>query len=345
MVKGKVKKVLKGIGITIFYAVFLFILFAIYLQTNSAILAGVLILLLIAAPVFLVLLFAWKIYKHSYFKTRFSFIKLRVQNYIYNCNELNRHIESLKDSQLEINRTDYGTATVYDNSLWNANANNLQSQKYAPHIYNCSKAICGNARNRPFEYVCKYFGIEKDEKSLGKFESMLNSFEAVEEGKALLMQERTSILASVLHDIPPLIRKFCMQRIVNELGFEEVDFSTMYFPRYIFSYVSDAGYKAGQVEVVMNIENLNRFIEYLSQQIKFRKSAAGQRALMTSKLRQAIKERDNYTCKLCGASIYQEPHLLLEIDHIIPVSKGGLTIEDNLQTLCWRCNRSKGAKV
>ena len=45
MVKGKVKKVLKGIGITIFYAVFLFILFAIYLQTNSAILAGVLILL------------------------------------------------------------------------------------------------------------------------------------------------------------------------------------------------------------------------------------------------------------------------------------------------------------
>ena len=28
----------------------------------------------------------------------------------------------------------------------------------------------------------------------------------------------------------------------------------------------------------------------------------------------------------------------------LPVSKGGLTTEDNLQTLCWRCNRSKGAK-
>ena len=34
-----------------------------------------------------------------------------------------------------------------------------------------------------------------------------------------------------------------------------------------------------------------------------------------------------------------------EIDHIIPVSKGGLTTEDNLQTLCWRCNRSKGNKM
>lgn len=343
--KGKAKKVLKVVGITILYIVCLFTLLGAYLQTDNVVLAGILILLLIAAPVSLILFLAWKIYKYSYFKTRFSFIKLRVQNYIFNCNELNRHIESLKDTQLEINRTDYGTAKVYDNSLWNVNANNLQNQKYAPHIYNCSKAICGNARNRPFEYVCKYFGIEKNEESLEKFEAMLNSFEAVEEGKALLMQERASILASVLNDIPVLIKKFCMQRVTSELGFEEVDFSTMYFPRYVFSYVSDAGYKGERVEVVMDIENLNRFIEYLSQQIKFRKSAAGQRALMTSKLRQSIKERDNFTCKQCGASIEQEPHLLLEIDHIIPVSKGGLTTEDNLQTLCWRCNRSKGAKV
>lgn len=66
---------------------------------------------------------------------------------------------------------------------------------------------------------------------------------------------------------------------------------------------------------------------------------------MTSKLRQRIKERDGFTCKQCGASIQQEPNLLLEIDHIIPVSKGGLTTEDNLQTLCWRCNRKKGAKI
>ena len=38
-------------------------------------------------------------------------------------------------------------------------------------------------------------------------------------------------------------------------------------------------------------------------------------------------------------------NLLLEVDHIIPIIKGGLTKEDNLQTLCWKCNRSKGAKI
>lgn len=90
---------------------------------------------------------------------------------------------------------------------------------------------------------------------------------------------------------------------------------------------------------------LERFIAYLDQSIKRKKSIAGQRALMTAKLRDEIKERDNYTCCSCNNSIYNEPNLLLEIDHIIPLSKGGLTEKSNLQTLCWKCNRKKGSKI
>lgn len=66
---------------------------------------------------------------------------------------------------------------------------------------------------------------------------------------------------------------------------------------------------------------------------------------MTSKLREKIKGCDNYTCQNCNLSINDEPNLLLEIDHIIPISKGGMSSEDNLQTLCWKCNRSKDAKI
>ena len=58
-----------------------------------------------------------------------------------------------------------------------------------------------------------------------------------------------------------------------------------------------------------------------------------------------IKKRDKYTCKNCKNNLDKEPNLLLEIDHIIPLAKGGITSEDNLQTLCWKCNRSKGAKL
>ncbi|MES6325425.1 HNH endonuclease, partial [Cutibacterium acnes] len=78
---------------------------------------------------------------------------------------------------------------------------------------------------------------------------------------------------------------------------------------------------------------------------RWRKSAAGQRALMTTRLRNYIKDRDNHTCQNCSVSVAQEPHLLLEVDHIMPVSRGGLTTEENLQTLCWQCNRTKSNKV
>lgn len=68
-----------------------------------------------------------------------------------------------------------------------------------------------------------------------------------------------------------------------------------------------------------------------------------QRRLMTPKLRQQIKERDNYTCQICGK--YMPDEVGLHIDHIVPVAKGGKTVPSNLQVLCSKCNSSKGAKL
>ena len=70
-----------------------------------------------------------------------------------------------------------------------------------------------------------------------------------------------------------------------------------------------------------------------------------ERNKMTDKLRTTILTRDNYTCKNCGLSRHQEPHLCLHVDHIIPIAKGGKTHEKNLQTLCWECNLKKGDKI
>lgn len=100
-----------------------------------------------------------------------------------------------------------------------------------------------------------------------------------------------------------------------------------------------------KTSINLDAENLERFVQYLGDLVKFRKSVAGQRALMTQSLRKHIKERDDYTYQMCGLSSHDEANLLLEIDHIKPLSKGGITSEENLQTLCWRCNRSKGSKV
>ena len=64
-----------------------------------------------------------------------------------------------------------------------------------------------------------------------------------------------------------------------------------------------------------------------------------QRAIMTDKLRYTVLSRDKFKCQICGCS--QQDGVKLEVDHIIPVSKGGRTELDNLQTLCERCNRGK----
>ena len=64
-----------------------------------------------------------------------------------------------------------------------------------------------------------------------------------------------------------------------------------------------------------------------------------ERGILTLKLRYQIFKRDNFKCVLCGATAGTAK---LEIDHIIPTSKGGKTIKSNLRTLCFKCNRGKG---
>jgi hypothetical protein len=139
--------------------------------------------------------------------------------------------------------------------------------------------------------------------------------------------------------------KYRKDLLVEKLGFQKVDLSDLYFPVYSFQYISPGGYSSMNCDIKLNIENLDRLVIYLNDLIKFRKSVKGQRLLMTSSLREKIKTRDNFTCQICSNSIYKEKNLLLEIDHILPISRGGLSIDENLQTLCWKCNRSKGNKL
>jgi ATP adenylyltransferase len=46
-------------------------------------------------------------------------------------------------------------------------------------------------------------------------------------------------------------------------------------------------------------------------------------------------------CALCGATKNEQP---LDVDHIIPRSRGGENVLENLQVLCAKCNRTKGNK-
>lgn len=67
-----------------------------------------------------------------------------------------------------------------------------------------------------------------------------------------------------------------------------------------------------------------------------------ERGKVSNKMRFAIYKRDGYRCRKCGIS---DRYANLEIDHIIPISKGGKSTYDNLQTLCHRCNIEKGDNI
>lgn len=60
------------------------------------------------------------------------------------------------------------------------------------------------------------------------------------------------------------------------------------------------------------------------------------------RLRAQVFIRDNCICQMCGASPAKDPSVQLHADHIVPWSKGGETLLDNLQTLCEKCNIGKG---
>ncbi len=56
----------------------------------------------------------------------------------------------------------------------------------------------------------------------------------------------------------------------------------------------------------------------------------------------SVLARDNWTCCSCGRT--PADGVSLEVDHILPRSKGGTDNIDNLQTLCKKCNIGKSNK-
>lgn len=62
---------------------------------------------------------------------------------------------------------------------------------------------------------------------------------------------------------------------------------------------------------------------------------------LSNKIRFEVFKRDNFTCQYCGV---KAPEVVLNVDHIEPISKGGTNDIYNLVTSCFECNNGKSDK-
>lgn len=96
---------------------------------------------------------------------------------------------------------------------------------------------------------------------------------------------------------------------------------------------------------------LNAFVDYINKSNEIdneqlstnniSRTATKTNRNINLRLRFLVMKRDDFKCRICGRSPATTQGIELQVDHIIPWSKGGETTIDNLQTLCRDCNLGK----
>ena len=229
---------------------------------------------------------------------------------------------------LEINKTysfnvlkNYDVFYTYDNETF---YNNISCIDYLIYILNLSQydikkqIILANGNKVNFElYLEKINNI----KNFGKY---LNNYGKYDFNKLVSIEKQLYNEYTLKPDISYTIKiKLCRSDIRGYIFESKVN---IFNETKILDYIKRLNDKRGTFYNDREIWNALCRVE---------------RGKVSNKMRFFIYSRDNYRCKLCGRSERQD---YLEIDHIKPISKGGKSTLDNLQTLCRTCNKQKGNK-
>jgi len=106
-------------------------------------------------------------------------------------------------------------------------------------------------------------------------------------------------------------------------------------PRSIQRNVKSLGLSRSLSEAfTLAIKRGRKSYDHLKKEVKSSELRKG----INLKVRYETLRRDNFRCVLCGNTAKD---VQLEIDHIIPVVRGGSNDKDNLRVLCRACNKGK----
>lgn len=227
-----------------------------------------------------------------------------------------------------------GKKLINDYSTYQGYINNLELSK----TYNCSNSILSNAKTKKIQYVIKYSNIDYSKETLEQIDYIISYIELLNDFNKKINNLREKIIKKLPFFIKGFTNKDKLPYTLCGLDKSSLTISE---PIFTFHYKSPAEKVTRTLDIKLDLQILNAIKAEINKKVEKTGHSKAQRSAMSNDLREAVKKRDNYTCCICGNSIYKEPNLLLEVDHIVPISKGGKTELNNLQTLCWRCNREK----
>lgn len=226
------------------------------------------------------------------------------------------------------------------------------NKKYAFDSDVREKYYINCSTNRENDYNCFDFDkaiINELSKNINYYKDILAK---IENNWKLLVKYKEE-----LNNLPPYIEKNKLK--LNELTIskcrekeEKIINAIIYKPVIqikvviIIEYNSSKEKKHCSKRKEYSLKDVQTFISQIEQsqnQVQKKKSDMEyQRSLMTPTLRYQILKRDGFRCTICGRRA--QDGVTLHVDHIKPVSKGGLTTPSNLRTLCNECNLGKSDK-
>lgn len=167
------------------------------------------------------------------------------------------------------------------------------------------------------------------------------------EYKVFLAELKSKYWGATYNENPnrfPLMSKRGYLKIENRL-FEEVQLKPVLCLKVVLRvfYISPAGRNRYISDFSLDEHYIKMLFDKIKEREYYEQSVKYQRQLMTNSKRYEILKRDGFKCQICGRS--KDEGAVLEVDHIIPVSKGGKTINSNLRTLCRECNQGKKDKL
>lgn len=215
----------------------------------------------------------------------------------------------------------YNVAHTYDNADY---FNDISCEDYLIYVLQGQKnSILQRIKNAEFckRNYASYINDVKKIDSFGKFKSPIDGYDSDE----LLNAEKKMFNGYKIK--PPTDFKVKIKLYCAKMNGEIVDYKEQTF---------------GKTEVIDLIDRLNdRNGYYYNDRGIWDSLCRVERGKVSNKLRFEILERDGYKCRYCGRG---KDECSLQIDHIKPISKGGKSTYDNLQTLCEDCNKQKDNK-